>query len=131
MSYSTFSKIDHHSVCLICAIQKIVYVKNRNYLENVRLRRHRCRSRLCKKIGNFIFQISRFWVYRPNDVILRPSKFLSRGSISMRQCPFDPRCWWSKHIYIGYLHPKYNFDISHKNWNYKISSWSVYFYRAR
>ena len=84
-----------------------------------------------KKIAIFEIQIPRYWLYRPNDPIFRPSKFPSSGSISMPLSPSDPRCWGSMHIYIGYFHPKYNFDISHKNSNYEISSWTVYFYRAR
>ena len=53
LTYATFSKIAHHSVCLMCAIPKIFYVKNRNYLENVRLRRRWCRSRFRKENWNF------------------------------------------------------------------------------
>ena len=79
----------------------------------------------------FEIQIPRYWLHRRNDPIFGPSKFPSWCPISMPLSPSDPRCWGSMHIYIGYFHPKYNFDIFHKNSKYEISSWTVYFYRAR
>ena len=84
-----------------------------------------------KKIAIFEIQISRNWLYRWNDPNLGPSKFRSWWCISMTLSPWDPRCWWSMHIYIGYFHPKYNFHISNINWTYEISSPIVYFYRTR
>ena len=84
-----------------------------------------------QKIAIFEIQITRYWVYHPNDPNMGPSKFPSSCPISMPLSPSNPRCWGSMHIYIGYFHPKYNFHISHINSNYKISSWTVYFYRAR
>ena len=84
-----------------------------------------------KKIVIFEIQISRNWLHRRNDPILGPSKFRSSGHISLALSSSDPRCWGSMHIYVGYFHPKNNFDISHRKWNYEISSWTVYFYRAR
>ena len=84
-----------------------------------------------KKIKNSEIQISRIWAYHPNEGFWRPSKFRSSPDISMTMNSVDPRCWRSMHIYIGYLHPKNNFNIFDKNRNYKISSWVVYFYRAR
>ena len=84
-----------------------------------------------KKIAIFDFQIPGFWLHHPFDPNMGPSKFPSSCPISMPLSPSDPRCWWSMHIYMGYFHPKYDFDISHKSPNYEISSPIVYFYRAR
>ena len=71
-----------------------------------------------KKIAIFDFQIPGFWLHHPFDPNMGPSKFPSSCSISMPLSSSDPRCWWSMHINIGYFHPKYNFDISHKNSSY-------------
>ena len=84
-----------------------------------------------EKNAIFDFQIPRFWLHHPFDPNMGPSKFPSSCPISMPLSPSNPRCWGSMHIYIGYFHPKYLFDISNINWTYKISSWVVYFYRAR
>ena len=130
-SYSTFSKIPPHRVCRICASQYF-FMKKLEITSGIFGVVGICVGVVVVKIiVIFEIQIPRYWVYHPFDPILRSSKFPSWCSISMTHSPSDPRCWGSMHIYIGYFHPKYNFDISQKNSNYEISSWAVYFYRAR
>ena len=76
-------------------------------------------------------QIPEILVDHRNPLICGSSKFRSWPDISMTKSSGGPRCWGSMNIYIGYFHPKYNFHIFHKNVKYKISSRTVYFYRAR
>ena len=127
----TISNIADHRVCLPCASQ-IFLMKKLEITSNLsRVVGIGVEVVFVKKNQNFQIQISRNWAYHFFGGFWGPSIYRSWGSILIGLYPSDPRCWRSMHTYIGCFHPKHKFDISHKNWNHKISSCPVYFYCPR